>query len=282
MSTAIIPYAARGALYGYRASKRMRMAGGIAGHIYRNRGAYYRAARTIGRAWRRRSRRGRKRIFSRTQIGERVGTTTAKAVYTANIPKILDTRTLYQTEITSLPQKASFGENNTRLRQIANVRGFKVCMEVRNQSENPMYFNIAVISPKDSNAVVSEPGFFRGYTQSNRSVDFSTGRSSNEFHCLPINADKYTVLKHKRYRLIPVNQAQTVYNDHSGHNYMNIGFYTRLKRQVRYQENGVTESGKCYLVYWCDEFLSSAGTPSVSEQMQVNEKVVTYFKEPKH
>lgn len=281
MSSAIVPYAVRGAMYGYRASKRARLAGGIAGHIYRNRGTYYRAARTIGRAWRRRRRSTRKRLFSRTQIGERVGTSTAKAVYTANLPKSLDTRTLYQTEVTQIAQKNAFGENNTRLRQIANVRGFKVCMEIRNQSTNPMYFNIAVISPKDSNAVVTESGFFRGYQETSRSVDFSSGRSSNEFHCLPINSDKYTVLKHKRYRLVPVNQNSTVYMDQSGHNYMNIGFYTQLKRQVRWQDNGVTETGKCYLVYWCDEFLTAAGTPAIAQQMQVNEKVVTYFKEPK-
>jgi len=256
---------------------------------------YGRAAATIGRAARgylrkrkyravRRSFKSNKRarLFSRTHVGESNGTTTAKVhIQDRNIsPDLKDTRTLYSVSVCRIPQGTEIDE---RLRRHINVRGFKMCWEVVNLTAIPVYLNVAVICPKQTtNDGIEETDFFRDQT-SNRSQNFSTSLTALEFHCLPINTDDYTVLKHKRYRLAP-NGTSTAFNPNAGASYKNIDWYVKLNRQVRYTgtESNKPTDGDVYVVYWCDRFGSASGSTAQSNTLQIYQRYLTYFREPKN
>jgi len=187
---------------------------------------------------------------------------------------------LYEVEMTNIDSTT----NNTislRQRDIINVRGFKICMEVTNKGAVPLYFNVAVIAPKDGAAGVNTVDFFRS-SATERARDFSTDLTSLEYHCLPINTDRYTVLKHKRYRLLS-GPTGSDYIANSGKNYMNLDWYIPLKRQVRFNngDGGSPESGKVYFVYWGSGFGQNGGVIQGNADMEITERIVTYFREPR-
>jgi len=253
------------------------MAYKIGTYAYRNRGKIRWAAGKIGRAYRRS--RAKKAKFSRRNIGEPVGSGTAKRYVTETInPVNEDTRVLYQYGLTDIDQGTAI---NQRERRMVNLRGFKICMEVKNIATTPLYLNVAILSPKDGAADVTTSDFFRG-AGANRGRDFGIGLNSNEFHCLPINSDRYTILKHKRYRLVPGNTPSDTASL-NGYSYMNLDWWVPLKRQIRYDaDTGQPESGKVYMVYWADNFSTAGGSAVNPAQMVVTRRVVTYFKEPKN
>lgn len=263
----------------------------------RNAYKYARAAYTIGRAARsylgkRRYKstryasksRKKQRLFSRTHVGEPNGATTCKAdVIDSTTAITKDTRTLYTQSVARLLQGT---EINNRLRQHVNLRGFKVCFELNNGLNSPMYCNIAVIAPKGTTTKTSkidEKNFFR-WQGNRRAIDFNpTLLSSLEFHCLPINTDDYTVLKHKRYRLGP-NQPSAAFTTQSGNSYKNVDWYIPLKRQVRYDqtEGGEPTDGDVYVVYWFDAFQAAAGNVPQASAVAVSQRYTVYYREPKN
>lgn len=284
--SALVPYVGRLAMAGARSRAMVR---------YTPRVAW--AARTIGRFARRyvtrrvssymRKRRGgylahpNKRMFRRSNIGDPVSSTNAKSTLIDNTQSIVrSTRILYFLDITQLAQNAL--EINTRQRQHVNMRGFKICMEVTNTTPNALYFNVAVIAPKDDGATFSGNDFFRQNTQF-RSQNFSNALSGMEFHCLPINTDDYTVLRHKRYQLNHQNSTNAFANRQYGTSYRTIDWYVPLKRQVRYRGGETTEatSGKVLHVFWFALFNSAAGAGSTQCGI-TSQRIITYFREPRH
>lgn len=241
-------------------------------------------ARWAARRYRARRRSGyrpaKRARFSKTNIGERVGVSNSKPrIQVRNANYITrDTRVLYTENLTQTDQ----GPNrNTRERGIINCRGFRICMAVRNLRARPMYFNCAVVSPKNA-GVVTEANFFRA-SGTARGSNFDNSKTSLEFHCLPINTDKFTILKHKRYRLIKGGDNFSQYADFSGRNYMNIDWYIKLKRQLRYDDT-TSESpidGSVYLVYWCDDWDAIGGASSNVGAIATMGRHIMYFRDTK-
>ena len=280
MATAIMPYVARAAL-SYPAAKRARIAYGTA-RRYAPRVAGFAArvaANRIGRAYRRYRRRSRKRkaLFSRQSIGNPVGHSNAKRTEVANTGfNAQDSRTLYSESLTDMP----FGQNiDERQRNIINYRGCQVCLEVRNERAELMYFNVAVLHRKDSDGAPSTADFFRG-AGSDRGLDFANGRNSCEFRMTPINSDIYTVLRHKRYLIGPAVGA-TLYNEHRRPNYLTLRWYMKIKRQLRYNNNAVVtpEKGHVYLCYWCDYMGAGSGQAPLADIMRVRNFHRAYWRE---
>lgn len=261
---------------------------------YRRRSAYGLAARAAGVAWRNRRgiragfKRGRKAVlarkakrqrFSTTNVGESVGTSSAKRVIQINSdPVAKNTRELNVVDLTDIPHSTD-NSINARQRNVVNVRGVKLCMEVSNSNGAPLYFNMAILSAKDGVAGIQTANFFRAST-GERAVDFDQTLTGLEFHCLPINVDKYTVLKHKRFRLIGTSQAS--FTERTGKSYMNLDFYMKLNRQLRWdQTSGIQPiSGGVFLVYWADLFQASGGDTPVTGTYSITQRHITYFKEP--
>lgn len=234
---------------------------------------------SIARAAYRRFRRAKRSRFGRTNIGEPVGTGTSKRSVTLDQgPVNQDTRTLYSYDITDIPPGSNIDQ---RERRIVNVRGFKICMEIKNTGSLPLYVNVAVLSPKGGKGGVNATDFFRSSdTERGRNLDPTL--TSNEYHCLPINSDNYTILKHKRMRLVAgAGGGDTV--SLNGYSYTNLNWWIPLKRQIRYESSGDSpDVGTCYLVYWFDQFGTGSGVLPVTGIATTSRRVVAYFKEPKN
>jgi len=257
-------------------ARRARMAYRLGSYAYKNRRTIGRVASYAYRATKRR----KANNFSRRNIGEPVGTGTTKRSATDSADNVLrNTRQQYVHSLSDIPEGT---ELDARQRRIVNLRGFKLCLEVKSIGPAPLYVNIAVLSPKGNAENVTVNDFFRSSQATDRARDFADDLNSNEFHCLPINADRYTILKHKRYRLIP-GGTESGSVSQQGLSYMNVDWYIPLKRQLRYDgTTGQPEAGAVSLVYWFDEFATSSGTASTTGIVQMSRRCVTYFKEPKN
>ena len=292
MSTALVP------VFGGLARMGAGRAVARATSLYRPRMAGYAArvaANMIGRAWRRYSGRRRKGYpgrggrgpsrkkarFSTRMIGMPNNSTTAKATIINNETLVVrNTRTLYILDLTQLAQGIAL---NQRLRQHSKISGFKICMEVNSTRNNPLYFNMAVISPKQTtNDSVEATNFFRNNTDA-RSMDFSIARTGMEFHCCPINTDDYTILKHRRRVLTTTGAPTGIYNRQYGSSWINVEEYIRLKRQVRYLpgESSTATDGRVFHVFWFDNWGAAGGTAAAA-CASVSSRVTTYFREPRN
>lgn len=204
---------------------------------------------------------------STRRIGERVGSSSAKrSVQLLQALTNRQTRTLYQTRLTQIP----FGNNvNERERNVVNVRGFTLCMHFRNDLNVPLYLNVAVVSRKDEgDAAPVVNDFFRGF-DNQRATDFGNGLLPLEFHCSPINSDKYHIIRHKRYTIDPLPGGLTYTSEHR--NWRNLNWYIPFKRQLRWDQNADNNpiDGNCFLVYWCDQVSAAAGSAPVALAMNV-------------
>ena len=260
---------------------------------YRYRKPIWRGAKRAGRALYRAS---KKRKFRATNVGQRIGQSTAKSYENQYSQVDAPTRELNIYDMTFLPKTSSSNDANTRQRGLVNMRGFKVCMEIVNKSNVPMYLNLAVISPTGKNTGFSVNAlgqaseavfakFFRDQGESNdRWKTFSNALSALELRCLPINTDEWTVLKHKRMLLgrQPEEQAGTGTLFTQRANFKTMEFYKKINRQIMYDgSSGPSAEQPVYLVWWADQWGSSAGAIQ-ADIIDWNIRVIKYFKEPKN
>lgn len=260
----------------YPAFKRARTAASFARMAYNNRRTMYRAARKIGRSWRRYA---AKKHFRPPQFAS--GTSTAKKHKFSAQPQTYNDITLNGlVNLTRIPH-TSGNDINGRQRNLLNIRGFKFCCEVVNISTLPIYFNMALIIPKGTNTV-GTVDFFRSFS-TDRGQDFDTANCSGlEFGCLPINLDKYFVLFHKRMRLNKAEGAVGVFDEHSGRNYANLDFYKKFNRQVRYDaiSNDTPESSAPMWVHWAAK-VGTGNAVVAGQTYSMAHHIITYFREPK-
>ncbi len=265
--------------------KRYRYAYMAAGYAYRHRKAAYRAARTIGRAYRRYRRKGLTRRQRRVRIGERIGHGGIKRFTTDDVDATgRTTRNLNRRDMTAVP-KTTTNDIDSRQRDVIAMSGFKVCMEFLNNLSDPLRLNMAVIAPKaGADQAVPVTGFFRG-TGNTRGLDFSNQLSSNDFGCRPINADKYTILYHKRVLLNGKNNEGTgeIERNFMGTNYFTLEKYFKINRQIRFNSDTDTSAdSKVYFIWWCDQFQAIGGSAPIADAVTVAERYITYFREPKN
>lgn len=263
----------------YPAFKRARTVGTIARMAYSNRRTLYRAATKIGRAWKRRSR--RKAAFNPPQFT--TGTASSKRTVIDRSTGPVNYSDVTQNLLVNLSDISHTTSNSIdgRQRNIVNVRGWKICMEIVNTSSAPLYVNVAIVVPKQS-VGVSTSGFFRDSTSS-RAIDFdATQLTGMEFHCLPINTDKYYVLHHRRYRLASSDSATNVYKEGNSKNFLNLDFYKKFNRQIRYEDNSdiTAEAGRPYLLHWASNWGTGTGEVAVTSYSS-SHRIIAYFREPK-
>lgn len=223
------------------------------------------AAKTIQKAWRNRHK-------GLDAMGHDLGSATAKTDTGTQDNAVTSTRTLNSRALIQLTR----GDNiNARERDIIDLRGFKFCVQAQNLRTNaPLYVNVAVVSSKfDPTQAPTTAGFFRG-ENSSRGDNFDVNLQSAEFHCLPINTDKYFIQAHHRIQLAPFNTQQK--------DYAMKEFYVPIKRQIRFDDSGSGSLNRqFYLVWWCDILLAASGSLPVSTALSLQWKAVTVFREPK-
>ena len=278
MSAPIVLYGAhalagfkRGAPTMSRPAKRARLGFQIARHMYRNRGKYYRAARVIGRAWRR-HRRSAKTIARLTYASPG---STARAKSTEQLIDVsMDTFTQY-TALIDLPNEGT--SPNERLRNAIRLSGFKLCFDAENKStSNSLYFNLAVVQERSapaSKTAVGTTRFFKSYG-SNYGRDFPIS-TAIENHCCPINTEEYRVFMHKRFVL---SEKDT--GGGSNKHLKRIMRYVPLKKFVKFDSSNFS-NGQLRCVFWCQR----AGALSIPVETglgRMTGALYCYFREPRH
>ncbi len=288
----ITPY---NAALAYRGTKRLRTAYAVGAYAWRHRGNIARGARVIQRAYRRYRRyKKRKRGYkpSKSYIGERVGSSNAKSSYTHKIQDDDDTKSLNFVNVT-LIDRADQGINHLahRQRNVINMRGFKVCFMARNNLQQPMLFNMAVLIAKGqkiTSLADMSADFFRNSSlqelasANSRTTDFSTTLNSMELHCNPVNTDKFVVLKHWRKRIGPNDETGEggSYNTQASKNWLVIDRYVKVNRQIRYSDDNQTPiNGDIFLVWWFAPFLSSTTSNPVADALTKQLHTVAYWRE---
>lgn len=190
-----------------------------------------------------------------------------------------DTRTLYYRELTDIGKGQ---ERDDRERDLINLRGFKICFATWNATDKPLYFNWAIVSPKgcavasEGNSV-SETNFFRAYGTT-RDADFSTNLASTQFHCLAINTDVWSVLKHKRTILAEKTGTNFAFrNTHT--QFKLIHKYIKINRSVRYNDDRCTTP--IFMVWWYDDVQAGQGEPALTNAVRSHWHRTAFFREPK-
>lgn len=217
--------------------------------------------------------------FSTARVGEPIGTSTSKSVTTHNSTlSAVDTRTLYTLNLTTVTK----GDNrNQRERNLINVGGFKITFQVRNGRTVPMNWHLAVVSNKQNGTTVTTTDFFRSPSDT-RAQDFTTAINDLTMDNLALNSDKYQILKHKKWQLVP-SSNNTTWQANSGKNFTTIRWYVPLKRQLRFEQNTDTipNTGNVFLVYWCSHMADGSGDPAVVDGWDVGYRTEMYFREPR-
>lgn len=221
----------------------------------------------------------------RQRIGERVGTGTSKTTLARETDvTVLQTRTLYSDALMDIAKNTSADDLiHNRQRDMVNFRGAKLYYHFRNTQNNTMLVNFAVVRPKKAGSIGPDAtDFFKSQgTGTERARNFATALSSMEFHYLPINSDEYDILMHKRFRLQGLTDGADV--ERSSSNFKKIDRYIKINRQLRYDGTGESPTGNSaiYTVYWFD-FQMTTGGSSATFGPQMQNRVISYFREPKN
>lgn len=251
------------------------------------------AARVIQRAWRHRKGRMRKRQkrenFSPVNIGKPAGQAICKrSLLSLNGLSQMSSKTMTSLDISQIDRGTI--DLNDRARNVIYMAGFKICMEVMNMKAVPMYFNLAFVSPKNSNqtsasgATLELKGFWRD-TSTGREINFPGGLSprpdSLTFRCTNINTDRFTILRHTRYTLGPNDGTSTGFNALSGKNYMSVKKWIKIRRYMTYEDDNNTARNPVWMCMWCSAYGEDEGVAPAADSVRFNYRIVRYFREPK-
>lgn len=255
------------------------------------------AARKIGRglsrAWRNK-RQPAKRLkrtrhntvkSARTNVGEPIGTSNsrrfASATSTSTESDASRSDRLLNWELIAHPSGWG-GIPNQRERNIIRLGGFKLCMEfTAGQSlligganrDRQVTINVCVLSQKfdPTDTTLDNTHFFRANDGVNRAIDFDVVARSIDFHCLPVNTDKFNIHMHHRTYLSgeSIEHGPTV---------RRIMKYIPINRQIRYDDSN-KPSTQFFLVWWA-ALAGEHTTLSFSDIYKVQWTNVTYYRDP--
>jgi len=227
---------------------------------------------------------GRKRkaaVFSKNHIGERIGTTNSKTAAVSYLEPTLSTRTLDIQELYLIPRGTDI---NARERDHMTLTGIRSCIHLRNSLEQPQWVHVAIVGVKQTTGNVPNTTKFFRANGTNRVTDFDNSLTGLEFMCLPINTDDYTILKHKRFNL-PGTASSTPgeANFNNRPNYRMLKMWTKVKRQIRYEDNNNTSNtdGRLWMLVWCDYVETPGGSVPTANALAFTSRHVTYFSDPK-
>lgn len=150
-------------------------------------------------------------------------------------------------------------------------KGSKICFSVKNILRVPVMFNWAIVVPKASNTV-SPIDILRG-NGSERDVTLNNALTFMDLRCLPINTDRYRVVKHKKMLIQPDSDKGTDQNE--GRDFRMIEEYIKTNRQLFFDGSTATPLQNIWMVWWCDYYNSPTG--STASTIQFSWRIVDYF-----
>ena len=229
-----------------------------------------------------------RRVKARRQVGDRIGSTSAKQRLLEGSDTI-DSKTLSDgLRLLSLPKTTTNDESvrNDRQRNAVDFRGVKICFnidinEVTGSTGDKLFFNWAVISPKQlDNEITTIPTeeWFRGQDGARFTSFIGTTLTGLDCHCLPINTDKYIIHRHKRITMGPWESPNGM-----GERYFEE--YVPVKRQIRYNATGTgtqldyPEGKDMWMVYWVSKMNEPTGAP-ITNLVTIRFRIMQIFRDP--
>lgn len=168
-----------------------------------------------------------------------------------------------------------------RSRNFINISGIKVNLDLHNSTMKPLYFNMAIIHPRNTNPNTSSvpiTNFFKQDDTSGGAIDFSSSLNSLQLSTLSINTDQHDVLWMKRFK-INENGSATNYATEHGADTLSVREYVPVNRQVRYDNpSGTSCFDPIWLVYWSDGFHED-GISTTPNQFTAQWRVITYYRD---
>lgn len=262
--------------------------------------AWHMAYKYARKRYRKIRRRGRRYIRRMTRATKRARITPTKRIYEyGDHPKrrgdaktaVLgsngflnyNTHTLYPINLSVFPERHTDLNSGLHFRERDTIihKGSRVEIYCKNNTDKPIYCNIAIVHPKEGN-VISVTEWFRnesGISSTTRGKDFNTSTDSLTLHRNPINTDKYQVLSHWRFKLQP-NAATAGYNTDKLCT-KNIKRWYRLNRRLTFAQatDTIPNNGVLIMALW----FSVAGAASVvtptTNAVSLQHRTVNYFRD---
>lgn len=262
----ILKRARASALGAYRQAKRVKLS---PDH-------YAMAANVIWSGYKRyrKYRRRRSTLNSRVHVGPRPGISNSKRRTESFSGATANSRVFYWNKLFDIPKGTSTTE---RERNLVNWRGTKICLEYNNWNDAPMILNFAVVVPKFQGAPNTTNLLRAVDGQRGQNLDFTTLDSLGTT-CPAINADIYTVLMHKRFKMNGTTASFRVGNLKTWGYFEK---YIKMNRQIRYDDTTDTLAAQQpYIILWFERFLAATGAPAGTNDVAFNTRSVTYFKDP--
>lgn len=235
------------------------------------------AASRIQRAWR--AKRSRRRAgMNRIGVTGRVTKTKVNQSVTRTNTQ-MSTRTLYQDP---LIQIGSGTATNQREKDIVYISGFRIVTEWNCVLQYAMFCNMAIVFDKRAapgDTSIDQTDFFRALGRNaERANSFNdyANQNSLSYHLNPLNADRFTVLKHFRFQLGGINNTGG-YNTQTMNNWRMMKFWIPLKKKVVW-EDGALQS-QIFLLQWVDRCSDGFTVTPIANAVQLNTNVSVYFKE---
>lgn len=191
------------------ASRRKYAAQTIAKAIWQNRGKIYKGARQSYRAAKRRKTRRRSRSrgpASRIQGAVTRGKNNQAWVFgTDNSMATIARKTLAAAPIVFCTAPDTNDNIRAANALTFRVKGFKYCAIFRNRGTSPLNIHFAIVQPKEENITVTgvqENMFTNSQSTAFRYQNFATGGVWDARQdCATLNANKFNILMHKRFKL---------------------------------------------------------------------------------
>lgn len=173
---------------------------------------------------------------------------------------------------------------NSRNRDLVNMAAIKNTMIIRNRYTTPLIVNVAYIISRDSQSTnVPDANFFRDddAVGTDRGTDFANTLAAVDLGYLPINVDRYDVLKRHTFILGPhgsVSQSGTPPADRFNDaipNWKSLQDYIKVNRQVRFDHLGDPRND-IYCVMWAVRIDYTGSTP-VTDIVDYQSRRDVYF-----
>lgn len=232
----------------------------------------------------RRIRRARARRYRRRQIAHPIRKLPSKsnqlATQTLTNRSTID---LYTARISDIPRTTT-DEEDARTGTTANLIGWRLYLQLRNELATPQLVNIAIVSDKHfqqgETQTAPETEMFRGYTNA-RTVSFSNALTSTELTNFPINTDRYVPLHRWKY-LLAAKHGEDHQTNPSKASFIQLKKWIPLRRQVRFTDTGsIADTGSVFIYVWSDVPMRPGLGAATTNALSFQYTFIQFFKDPK-
>lgn len=254
----------------------------LARHLYKNRGRYKRAARTIGRAYR--SYRSKKNTRSKRIRGATAVAESWSHWYGDGAGQLttLERKTLYASPIRFCRPPTDSKAIGSAPFLTFGVKGFKLCVNIVNQTASwPTHVHLAIVQPKQDNinSVDIQKEMFRTTNNAEEKyIDFVQGGLWDPAQdCMALSKEKFNIITHIKMLIAPTDGW--LKDGKCWRKQIKFDKYFKMNGKKFQFENGLEEShpdNALWLLLWHESTI-----PVENSEIGFNINTQTYLTKPK-